>query len=86
MVEKTFPTPITNYPANHSFSVAEFYPNETVWPSGPGSDGRSPALVTVSYQDGGVLRSSAGYQLLLNNCGGGGGGNQLVPIQPYPEQ
>ena len=86
VVEKTFPTPITNYPANHSFSVAEFYPNETVWPSGPGSDGRSPALVTVSYQDGGVLRSSAGYQLLLNNCGGGGGGNQLVPIQPYPEQ
>ena len=82
VVEETFPTPIANYPANHTFSVTEFYPNETIWPSGPGSNGRSIALITVSYQDGGVLRSPAGYQVLLNNCGG----NQLVPIAPLPEQ
>ena len=74
VVDETFPTPIANYPANHTFSVTEFYANETIWPSGPGSNGRSVAVITVSYQDGGVLRSPAGYQVLLNNCG-----NQLAP-------
>ena len=54
--------------------MTEFYANETIWPSGPGSNGRSVAVITVSYQDGGVLRSPAGYQVLLNNCG-----NQLAP-------
>ena len=74
VVEETFPTPIASYPANHTFSVTEFYANETIWPSGPGSNGRAVAVITVSYQDGGVLRSPAGYQVLLNNCG-----NQLAP-------
>jgi len=74
VIEETFPTPIASYPANHTFSVTEFYANETIWPSGPGSNGRSVAVITVSYQDGGVLRSPAGYQVLLNNCG-----NQLAP-------
>ena len=69
VVEKTFPTPIASYPTNHTFSVSEFYPNDTVWPPGPTADGRSIAVVTVSYQDGGVLSSSSDYQVLLNNCG-----------------
>ena len=69
VVEKTFPTPIASYPTNHTFSVSEFYPNDTVWPPGPTADGRSLAVVTVSYQDGGVLSSPSDYQVLLNNCG-----------------
>ena len=69
VVEKTFPTPIASYPTNHTFSVSEFYPNDTVWPPGPTANGRSIAVVTVSYQDGGVLSSPSDYQVLLNNCG-----------------
>ena len=69
VVEKTFPTPIASYPTNHTFSVSEFYPNDTVWPPGPTANGRAVAVVTVSYQDGGVLSSSSDYQVLLNNCG-----------------
>ncbi|MBC83631.1 MAG: hypothetical protein CL454_02105 [Acidimicrobiaceae bacterium] len=69
VVERTFPTPIPSYPANHTFAVSEFYPTETVWPPGPTPNGSSIAVVTVSYQDGGVLRSPSDYQVLLNNCG-----------------
>ena len=69
VVEKTFPTPIASYPTNHTFSVSEFYPNDAVWPPGPTANGRSIAVVTVSYQDGGVLSSPSDYQVLLNNCG-----------------
>ncbi len=35
VVEKTFPTPIGNYPANHTFSSVEFYPNKPSWPGVP---------------------------------------------------
>ena len=69
VVEKTFPTPIGNYPANHTFSSVEFYPNNPSWPKGTGPNGNAIATVTVSYQDGGILSSPSTFQgIQLNNC------------------
>ena len=69
VVEKTFPTPIGNYPASHTFSSIEFYPNNPLWPKGPGLNGNAIATVTVSYQDGGILTSPSTFQgIQLNNC------------------